>query len=234
MKVPRSRRRGKSRVFRVNDFRAVGTSKIIKGDKPMNAKITRFVHDAYRTAPLMEIKFEDGATTLLPAFGGAYVGKIITYLKEGPTSDGDIRRLKDVSPGTEVYNIELKPNDGGKLVRAGGLNAKIIESTADRVTLSLPSGSSVNLDPNCRVIVGKIANGGRTEKPFYKAGNKYHLIRARGRYWPMNAAVAMNAYEHKFGGKRRSTQHKAKTSSRRASPGGKVGAIAPRRTGARS
>ncbi len=234
MKVPRSRRRGKSHIFRVNDFRAVGTSKIIKTDKPMNGRIIRFAHDQYRTAPLMEVKFEDGQTTLLPAFGGAYVGKIITYLKDGPVSDGDIRRLGDVPPGTEVYNIELKPNDGGKLVRAGGLSAKITESIEGRVTLTLPSSATINLDPGCRVIVGKIANGGRTEKPFYKAGNKYHLIRARGRYWPMNAAVAMNAYEHKFGGKRRSTQHKAKTSSRRTSPGGKVGSIAPRRTGARS
>ncbi len=231
MKVPRSRRRGKSRIFTVNDFRAVGKSKIIKSDKAMNAKIIRFVHDAYRTAPLMEVKFEDGETTFLPAFGGAYVGKIIAYLKDGPVSDGDIRRLGGVPPGTEVYNIELRPNDGGKLVRAGGLSARITESIADRVTVTLPSSSSVNLDPKCRVIVGKIANGGRTEKPFYKAGNKYHLIRARGRYWPMNAAVAMNAYEHKFGGKRRSTQHKAKTSARRSPPGGKVGAIAPRRTG---
>ena len=91
----------------------------------------------------------------------------------------------------------------------------------------------IDLDPDCRAIVGRIANAGRKEKPFYKAGNKYHLIRARGRYWPMNAAVAMNAYEHKFGGKRRSTQHKAKMSGRRAPPGSKVGSIAPKRTGAR-
>ncbi|MCL4400981.1 50S ribosomal protein L2 [Candidatus Parvarchaeota archaeon] len=233
MKVPRSRRRGKSHIFQVNDFRAIGRAKIIRTEKPMNAKIIRFIHDAYRTAPLMEVKFEDGASTLLPAFGGAYVGKIITYLKEGEINDGDIKMLKDMPPGTDVYNIELKPGDGGKLVRAGGMSAKIIESVENKTTLSLPSNASITLDPKCRAIIGKVANGGRTEKPFYKAGNKYHLIRARGRYWPMNAAVAMNAYEHKFGGKRRSTQHKAKTSSRRAPPGAKAGAIAPRRTGVR-
>lgn len=231
MKVPRSRRRGKSHIFQVNDFRAVGRAKILRLQKPMNAKITKFIHDPYRTAPLMEIKFENGELTFLPAFAGAYVGKLITYLKEGPVNDGDIRMLKDMPPGTDVYDIELKPGDGGKLVRAGGMSAKIIESVENKVTLSLPSNASVSLNPECRAIAGRIANGGRTEKPFYKAGNKYHLIRARGRYWPMNAAVAMNAYEHKFGGKRRSTQHKAKTSARRSPPGAKVGAIAPRRTG---
>jgi large subunit ribosomal protein L2 len=233
MKVPRSRRRGKSRIFRVNDFRAIGRSKITKTDKPMNARILRLIHDAYRTAPLMQIKFENGETGFLPAFNGAYVGRIITYLKEGAVANGDIRRLKDVPPGTEVYDIEIKPNDGGKLVRAGGVGAKIVENVQNKIILTLPSGASISLDPDCRAIVGKIANGGRTEKPFYKAGNKYHLIRARGRYWPMNAAVAMNAYEHKFGGKRRSTQHKVKTSARNSPPGAKVGSIAPRRTGVR-
>ena len=233
MKVPRSRRRGKSRIFRMNDFRAIGVAKIIKDDTGMNARVIKFIHDSYRTAPLMQLKFENGETTLLPAFVGAYVGKIISYMKNENTDAGDIKRLGDIPAGTDIYNVELKPKDGGKLIRAGGMSAKIIENTGGKVMISLPSNAIISLDPNCRAVIGKVANSGRTEKPFYKAGNKYHLIRARGRYWPMNAAVAMNAYEHKFGGKRRSTQHKAKTSSRRSPPGAKVGAIAPRRTGSK-
>ncbi len=233
MKIPRSRRRGKSRVFRMNDFKAIGTAKIIRNAQSMNAKIIKLMHDPYRTAPLMQLKFDDGETALLPAFTGAYVGKILSYMKNEGTSLGDIKRLGDTPAGTEVYNVELKPRDGGKLVRAGGMGAKIMENTGGKVTVLLPSNAMVLLDPDCRAVVGRVANSGRTEKPFYKAGNKYHLIKARGRYWPMNAAVAMNAYEHKFGGKRRSTQHKAKSSSRMAPPGAKVGSIAPRRTGAK-
>ncbi len=232
MKVPRSRRRGKSRIFQVNRFRAVARVSIIKNNEPMNGRIIRLFKDVYRTAPMMEIKFENGSTCLLPAFNGAYVGKMVTYLKDD-FSDGAITKLKDVPLGTSVYNIELKPNDGGKLVRAGGLSAQVMERSEDRVAVALPSSSILNVNPECRAVIGKIANGGRIEKPFYKAGNKHHLIRARGRYWPMNATVAMNAYEHKFGGKRRSTQHKAKSSARMASPGAKVGSIAPRRTGKR-
>jgi large subunit ribosomal protein L2 len=217
----------------MNDFRAIGTAKIIKNQQEMNAKIIKLIHDSYRTAPLMQLKFENGETALLPAFAGAYVGKIVSYMKNESTSLGDIKRLGDIPAGTEIYNVELKPRDGGKLIRAGGMGAKIVENTGGKVIISLPSSAMVSLNPDCRAVIGKVANSGRTEKPFYKAGNKYHLIRARGRYWPMTAAVAMNAYEHKFGGKRRSTQHKAKSSSRRAPPGAKVGNIAPRRTGAK-
>ena len=234
MKIPRSRRRGKSRIFRVNSFRAMAKAGIIRSNDPMNARIVGIMHDSYRTAPLMEIKFEDGQTAFLPAFVGAYTGMLLSYLKpEEGTKIGAISRLKNAIAGSEVYNIELKPNDGGKLVRAGGGSAKIMEIALDRVKLALPSGKTINVDPECKAVIGRISNGGRKEKPLYKAGNSYHLIRARGRYWPMNAAVAMNAYEHKFGGKRRSSQHKAKSVSRRAPPGAKVGSIAPKRTGIR-
>jgi large subunit ribosomal protein L2 len=233
MKVPRSRRRGKSRVFRFNDFKAIGKVKLPNSPEPMNAKITKLIHDPYRTAPLMEVKFENGSKSFLPAFVGAYEGLIIQYMKTDSIKEGSVLRLGDIPTGSNVYNIELKAGDGGKLVRAGGNSARIMENTGEEVAISLSSGKILRLKQDCRAIVGKIANAGRKEKPFYKAGNKYHLIKARSRYWPMNAAVAMNAYEHKFGGKRRSTQHKSKSSSRNSPPGAKVGAIAPKRTGVR-
>ncbi|MCL5016767.1 MAG: 50S ribosomal protein L2 [Candidatus Parvarchaeota archaeon] len=231
MKIPRSRRRGKSKVFRANAFRAVGISRLIRSDSGMNGRVTKLIHDVYRTSPLMEVKFEDGQTTFLPAFSGAYVGKNISYLKPEMLTTGSIQKLGNIPPGTDIYDVELKPGDGGKIVRAGGTSAKVMEVSQANIAVSLPSGSMVRLNPECRAIIGRIANAGRKEKPFYKAGNKYHLIYARARYWPMTAAVAMNAYEHKFGGKRRSTQHKSKSASRRAPPGAKVGSIAPKRTG---
>ena len=233
MKVPRARRRGKSKVFTVNDFRAIATSKMIKSADPLKGRITEIIKDVYRTAPLMKIKFENGETSFLPAFSGAYVGMNINYMDPSQPSSGSILQLKDIPTGTDIYNVELMPNDGGKLVRSGGSTAKLVENISGISSVSLPSGKLVKLNQQCRAIIGRIANSGRKEKPFYKAGNKFHMIKARGRYWPMTAAVAMNAYEHKFGGKRRSSQHKSKSVPRNAPAGAKVGTIAPRRTGIR-
>ncbi len=230
MKVPRSRRRGKSRIFRVNKHNAIIKVGIPKINESMNGRIVQLIHDAYRTAPAMKIKFENGEIAYLPAFNGAYVGEMVSYLKQD-TKDGTIEALKNIPPGSTVYNIELRPNDGGKLIRAAGETARVIEKSNGKVSIQLPSSKIISIDENCRAVIGTIANGGRMEKPFFKAGNKYHLMRARGRYWPLTAAVAMNAYEHKFGGKRRSTQHKSKSVSRRAPPGAKVGTISPKRTG---
>lgn len=230
MKVPRSRRRGKSRIFRVNEHNAILKVGIPKSTDPMNGRIVELIHDSYRTAPAMKIKFENGSIAYLPAFNGAYIGENVSYLKQ-EIKDGTIEALKNIPPGSTVYNIELRPNDGGKLIRAAGETARVIEKSNGKVSLQLPSSKIISVDENCRAVIGVIANGGRMEKPFFKAGNKYHLMKARGRYWPLTAAVAMNAYEHKFGGKRRSTQHKSKSVSRRAPPGAKVGTISPKRTG---
>ena len=52
-----------------------------------------------------------------------------------------------------------------------------------------------------RAMVGTIAGGGRTDKPFVKAGNKYYWIKAHHKYWPVTSAVAKNAADHPFGGK---------------------------------
>ncbi len=230
MKVPRSRRRGKSRIFRANTFKAIADTRIISSNNAMNFKVEDIIHDSYRTAPLMEIRFEDGTVSYLPAFNGAYVGQILTFLKGGDRT-GSIDSLKNIPTGANVYNVELRPNDGGKLVRSGGLSAKVIKKEKGIVSIQLPSSRIIDINENCRAVVGVISNSGRMNKPLYKAGNNYHLKRARGRYWPLSAAVAMNAYDHKFGGKRRSSQHKSKSVSRNAPPGAKVGTIAPRRTG---
>lgn len=232
MKVPRSRRRGKSRVFRVNANKAKFDTGIIKENNGMNGRIVDLSDDPYRTSPVMTVKYENGSVSYLPAFSGAYVGMNVSYLK-GDASTGSIEKLREIPVGTTIYNIELRPNDGGKLVRSSGAGARIVEKSEGKVYIQLPSSKTILLDENCKAIIGSAANAGRKDKPFYKAGNKYHAMKAKGRYWPLTAAVAMNAYEHKFGGKRRSTQHKSKSVSRNAPPGAKVGSIAPKRTGIR-
>jgi large subunit ribosomal protein L2 len=90
----------------------------------------------------------------------------------------------------------------------------------------------ITLPLNSRATIGNVSCGGRTEKPFVKAGNKFHAMRAKRKFYPWVRGVAMNAVDHPFGG----AQHhpgKSKSTSRNAPPGRKVGAIASTRTGRR-
>ena len=86
------------------------------------------------------------------------------------------------------------------------------------------------MDPRCRATVGIAAGGGRTEKPFKKAGYKFYAVRMRATLWPHVRGTAMSAYDHPHGGR---SFGKPTAVSRNAPPGRKVGLIAARRTGRR-
>ena len=101
----------------------------------------------------------------------------------------------------------------------------------NRVTLILPSKKEKEFNQDCRATIGTIAGAGRTEKPFLKAGFKYHAMRARNKKYPKTSGVAMNAVAHPFGGSSSSSKGKAATVSRDAPPGRKVGKLAAKRTG---
>jgi large subunit ribosomal protein L2 len=96
--------------------------------------------------------------------------------------------------------------------------------------IELPSKKKKSLHPTCRVTIGVPAGEGRNEKPWIKAGRKWHAMHRRGKLYPRTSGVAMNAYDHPFGSGY-SGLGKHKSVSRHAPPGRKVGSISPRRTG---
>jgi len=84
---------------------------------------------------------------------------------------------------------------------------------------------------NCLCTIGVVAGGGRTDKPFMKAGNKHFYIRSKAKKWPVVRGVAMVAASHPYGGGAKQSPHKPTTTSRNAPPGRKVGQIAAKKTG---
>jgi large subunit ribosomal protein L2 len=95
----------------------------------------------------------------------------------------------------------------------------------------MPSGNIKWLNPKCRAVVGIVAGGGRVDRPWLKAGKKYHKMKTRAAKYPRVSAVAMNPRDHPFGGGAWKHPGKPTTVSRNAPPGRKVGLIAARRTG---
>ena len=132
----------------------------------------------------------------------------------------------------KIYNIEMKPGDGGKLARAAG-NAATIVSHGKKTIVRLPSKAQKAFDNMCRATIGSVAGSGRGEKPIAKAGKNFYRNRARPKIWPKVRGVAMNAVDHPHGSGRKQTIGINSTVSRNAPPGRKVGHIAAKRTGAK-
>lgn len=193
--------------------------------------VTDLIHCAGHTAPLIEVQYPDGEKNLTLAPEKIKIGDQISVGNGNMTQGGNVLALKDIPEGTLIHNIELKPGDGGKFVRASGTFAKIIARAENSVRIKLPSSKEKDFQPECRASIGTVAGAGRVDKPFLKAGTMYKKMRARNHLYPIVSGISMNAVDHPFGGKCSHVKGRPTQCPRSAPPGRKVGKIAPRRTG---
>lgn len=228
------RRRGKAGI----QFRAPIKGKIAPVRYPRigvesegMATVTAILDERGRSAPLAQVRLTKDRYTYLPAVAGLTVGREFSIGPTASLTQGDVVALSRIPEGTRICNVELRPGDGGKFVRASGTSAVLFSKASGKAILKLPSGKSILIDDRCRATVGEIAGGGRREKPFLTAGARHHAMRASGRVYPRMRGIAMAVVYHPFGGGRHQHPGKSTSTSRNAPPGRKVGLIAPRKTG---
>ena len=194
-------------------------------------EVIDIVNSVSHTAPLAVVRYEDGEVYYMIAPDGVSIGDVIVGGKTSEPKKGNTLQLSDIPEGTLIYNIESKFGDGGKFVRSSGTFAKVLTKTGNKVKLLMPSKKEKEFSGNCRATIGTVAGAGRLEKPFVKAGKRWHAMRAKGKLYPIVSAVAMNAVEHPFGSGRGRHMGKPSVAPRHAPPGRKVGQVRARRTG---
>ena len=227
-----SQRRGRGTNTFKSKLQGIKSQYIRQSNELLKGEIVDFVKDTGRNAIIAKIKFDDGSNQSIVASEGVYVGQKIEQGKGASWEIGNICEIGDLPEGCPVFNIEKVAGDGGTLVKSSGSYALILTKDSKKITLKLPSGKIITLPPKVRATIGNTSCGGKKEKPFVKAGNKFFAMKSKKRFWPTVRGVAMNALDHPFGG----AQHhpgKSKSTSRRAPVGRKVGAIASKRTGRR-
>lgn len=196
----------------------------------MDAKIVDILHERGRGYPVALLDY-DGKRFYLPAVSGLTVGSEIKIGPQATVSAGNVLPLANIPEGTAICNIERYLGDGGRLVREAGGSAILFANTPTAATVRMPSGKTTILSPRCRASIGVVSGAGRVEKPFLRAGAKYHLMKAKGKVYPRMRGIAMAVVYHPFGGGRHQHPGKSTSTSRNAPPGRKVGNIAPRKTG---
>lgn len=197
----------------------------------LKGRIVDIFHNPGFNAPLAKVVFDNGEVNNIIAPINLKVNDGIAVGAQAEAKIGNTLPLKHIPEGTNIYNIELAPADGGSFVRTAGGSARIITSAPDKVTILLPSKKQHDFDPMCRATIGVVAGSGKRDKPFVKAGKMHHHMRAHGKLYPKTSGVAMNAVDHPFGSGRGRHVGKPKTVSRFAPPGRKVGLIGARKTG---
>jgi large subunit ribosomal protein L2 len=238
-----AQRRGKgSPTFRAPSHRYKGNLEHVRVDKnqTVSGRVMEITHDPARSAPIARVQIErengdekKGKEQFIVIPEGIGVGDTISYGESAAVKIGNTVPLRCIPEGVMICNVEARPNDGGKFVRASGNGATLLahEHDTGRSMLVMPSGKKKWLSSDCYATIGVVAGGGRTEKPFVKAGKKYHKMKARAAKYPTVRGVAMNPVDHPHGGGGHQHVGKSKTPGRNAPPGRKVGSIAAKRTG---
>ena len=223
--LPTQRRgRGTSPTYRSPSHRHYDPADLPNGRG--EGTVLEIRHAAGRSAPVARVELGDDEFVMI-APDGLQVGQRVAV--GVPRIDrGSVLPLRDIPEGTLVYNVELVPGDGGKLVRAAGTTAVIV-TQGNRTVLRLPSGQFKELDPRCRAIIGVVAAAGRNEKPFYKAGKHVHAYRSLAKSAIVVRGVAKNPVDHPHGGGAHQHVGRPSTVSAGAPPGRKVGRLSPKK-----
>lgn len=231
-------RRGRgSSTFRVSSHKRVAPVKypsvsVTEKKGVVNGQVKGIIHDPGRGSPMLAVQLETGQTYFSVVPEGVYEGQPTQIGNEASIEIGNVLPIGKIPEGTMVCNIELSPGDGGKLVRSSGAYATIITHTAEGTIIKLPSKRTRYVNDLCRATIGVISGAGRTEKPFLKAGAKFHLMKAKGHLYPRTRGIAMIAACHPYGSSKKGGR-KVTTVSRNAPTGKKVGLIAARSAGSR-
>jgi large subunit ribosomal protein L2 len=178
---------GAKQMYRIIDFK--------RNKDDQAATVTSVEYDPNRTCNIALVTYDDGEKRYILAPLGL---KVSQKIYSGPTAEprvGNCLPLAKIPVGLEVHNVEMVPNQGGKLVRTAGGVARLAAREGTRAHLILPSGETRMVHSQCRATIGQLGNVEWIGIRWGKAGRKRH----RG-IRPTVRGSAMNPVAHPMGG----------------------------------
>jgi len=178
---------GHKRFLRIIDF---------KRDKDnIPGKVVSIEYDPNRSARIALIHYKDGEKRYILAPQGLKEGQTILSGQKAAPEIGNALPLKNIPLGSIIHNIEMRPNQGGKIARSAGSFAQLTAREDKYAVIKLPSGETRLILVNCKATIGALSNPEHNLVSHGKAGRKRWLGRR-----PRNRGVSMNPVDHPMGG----------------------------------
>lgn len=183
----RHRGGGHKRLYRNIDFK--------RNKYGIEGKVAAIEYDPNRNSRIALIYYTDGEKRYILQPRNLNVGDTIVAGSGSPFSIGNTLPLSEIPLGSSIHNIELIPNKGGQIVRAGGTSAKILAKEGDYVTLRLPSKEIRLIRKECFATLGEVSNNDAFLVQSGKAGRTRWLGKR-----PTVRGSVMNPCDHPHGG----------------------------------
>ncbi|MCI0542717.1 50S ribosomal protein L2 [bacterium] len=178
---------GHKRLFREVDFL------YDKFDIP--ARVETVEYDPNRGSFISLVVYKDGERRYVIAPKTFRPGAMFVVSENAPIEPGNRLPLGKIPQGAFVFNVEVKPRAGAKLVRSAGNYAEVVAKDSPYVQLKMPSGEVRKVLETCWASLGEISNEEQKLRNFGKAGrSRWMGIR------PTVRGTAMNPVDHPHGG----------------------------------
>ena len=178
---------GHKRLIRIVDFK--------REKDGIPAVVKTIEYDPNRSARIALVFYADGEKRYIVAPNGLQVGATIMSGPEATPDLGNTLPLENIPVGTVIYNIELRPGQGAKMVRSAGNFAQLTSREGRYCVIKLPSGEIRKVLSVCRATIGSVSNSDHALESSGKAGRSRWLGRR-----PHNRGVVMNPIDHPMGG----------------------------------
>jgi large subunit ribosomal protein L2 len=159
------------------------------------AKVQTVEYDPNRSGFIGLVAYANGAKryVLLPKV--MKVGDKFIVSEKADLEIGNRTRLSNIPVGTFVYNVEVKPRAGARLVRSAGVYAQVVAHDNGYTSLKLPSTEVRKVTDTCYASIGEVSNEEYRLRNVGKAGRSRHLGQR-----PKTRAMAKNPVDHPYGG----------------------------------
>ena len=178
---------GTRKQYRLIDFK--------RGKDAIPAKVAAIEYDPNRTARIALLHYRDGEKRYILAPVGLDVGAFVESGEKADIKVGNALPLANIPLGTVIHNIELRPGEGGKLVRSAGSSAQLMAKEGSYAQVRMPSGEVRKIQTVCRATIGQLGNLDHENEVIGKAGRSRHLGKR-----PSVRGIAMNPVDHPHGG----------------------------------
>lgn len=178
---------GHKRMYRKIDFK--------RNKYNVEGKVVSIEYDPNRNSRIALIHYIDGEKRYIICPDKLSIGSVIESGETIKFNIGNSLPIGNIPLGTFIHNIELLPNKGGQIVRAGGSSARILAKEGNYSTIRLPSKEIRLIHNNCYATIGIISNRDASNIVLGKAGRKRWLgVR------PTVRGLVMNPCDHPHGG----------------------------------
>jgi large subunit ribosomal protein L2 len=159
------------------------------------AKVQTVEYDPNRSGFIGLVAYANGAKRYVLLPKSMTVGSTFIVSEKADLEVGNRTRLSNIPVGTFVYNVEVKPRAGAKLVRSAGVFAQVVAHDGGFTSLKLPSTEIRKVVDTCFASIGEVSNDEYRLRNVGKAGRSRHLGRR-----PKTRAMAKNPVDHPYRG----------------------------------